>query len=281
MPVSRPYSTLLIMKKYIAICLLTSLCCVSVFAQKKETRNTGAFSSIEFRIHGKLYLTQGSPQKVEVEASKDVLSMIKTDVEGGTLEIEVTSKMRNFKSDEEIIVYVTAEKIENINVTGSGDVIAQTKIKSEMLALKVSGSGSLQAEIEVANNLEAHLSGSGKMELKGTCKNIDSHVSGSGKVKLDATIVENANFNISGSGKIEATGTASSVKTSISGSGKVLAADLETNSCDVRLSGSGGVEINVKSSLDANITGSGSVHYKGNPNHVNSNATGSGKISKL
>jgi len=269
------------MKKYISTGLLMFLLCTS-FAQNKETRNVAAFTSIAFRIPGKLYITQGSPQKLEIEASKEILSMIKTETEGNKLEIESTSKSDNFKwGDSPIVVHVTVEKVEDISVSGSGDAIAETKITAETLTLRVSGSGSLQAEIAVANKLDVNLSGSGKMDLKGKCKSVDANVSGSGKIKLDAGIVDKADFTISGSGKIEASGTASAVEASISGSGKVLAANLEATNCEVKLSGSGNVEINVKSSLDAHITGSGTISYKGNPDHINSNASGSGKISKM
>jgi hypothetical protein len=41
------------------------------------------------------------------------------------------------------------------------------------------------------------------------------------------------------------------------------------------------VEINVKSELDANISGNGTVSYKGNPNHVNGHSSGSGKVRKM
>jgi len=260
---------------------LAFLLCITAFGQK-ETRKVGTFTGIGLHIPAKLYITQGSPQKVEVEGSKDLIALVKTEVNGSKLDIEVSSKLHNFNwGDDEVIVYVTVEKIENISVSGSGHAIAQTKITSDNLDLKVSGSGALDAEIDVANNIDMDLSGSGKIELKGKCKQIDTHVSGSGRIKLDAVIANAADFSISGSGKIEASGTASSVKASISGSGKVLAADLETGDCEIKLSGSGNVEINVKNTLDANISGSGSVSYKGNPSHVNSNASGSGHLRKM
>jgi len=71
------------------------------------------------------------------------------------------------------------------------------------------------------------------------------------------------------------------VKTTVSGSGKVLAAELEANRCDIRISGSGDVEINVKNEIEANISGSGTVSYKGNPAKVNSHASGSGSVKKM
>ena len=269
------------MKKHITTGLFAFLLCITAFGQK-ETRNVGTFTGIGFYIPAKLYITQGSPQKVEVEGSKDLIALIETEVTGGKLDIEVSTKLRNLNwGDDEVIVYVTVEKIENINVSGSGHAIAQTAITSDNLDLKVSGSGALEVETDVANNLNVDLSGSGKIELRGKCKRIDTHVSGSGRIKLDAAVATTADFSISGSGKIEARGTASVVKTSISGSGRVLAADLETDECEIKLSGSGTVEINVKSSLDAHITGSGNVSYRGNPSHVNSHSTGSGKISKM
>jgi hypothetical protein len=86
---------------------------------------------------------------------------------------------------------------------------------------------------------------------------------------------------ISGSGKLEASGTANEIKTSISGSGKVYASNLTVDKCEARITGSGDVEINVKSELDANITGSGTVSYKGNPSHVNGHSSGSGKVRKM
>jgi autotransporter translocation and assembly factor TamB len=125
------------------------------------------------------------------------------------------------------------------------------------------------------------VSGSGDLEVKGKCRNFNSDVSGSGKVIMAMNIDGDADLGISGSGKIEASGRADKVKTSISGSGKVLAANLEANSCNVRISGSGDVQINVKNEIDAVISGSGSVSYRGNPSKVNSHASGSGSLRKM
>jgi Putative auto-transporter adhesin, head GIN domain len=252
-------------------------------AQTKETRPVETFTKISFRVPGKLYLKQGSPQKVEIEGDREALEKIETEVEGGRLIIGNEDKWFNWSwnEDDKVNVYITVKDIEGLNVSGSGDLIAQTKLIGNDFDLKVSGSGSLQAEIEAQGDIEGDVSGSGDMILKGKCRNYDSDVSGSGKIDLSLAIADKANFGLSGSGKIIASGSAQSVKTSISGSGKVLAANLEVDRCDVRISGSGDVEINVKSELDATISGSGSVSYKGNPAHVNSHASGSGHIRKM
>jgi hypothetical protein len=252
-------------------------------AQTRETRKVDTFTKISFRVPGKLYLRQGSPQKVEIEGKKDVLEEIETEVDGSRLIVGKEGKWLNWDwdNDEKVNVYITVENIEGLSVSGSGDLIGETKITASNLDLNVSGSGSLKVDIDASGEVEADVSGSGDLELKGKCRSFESSVSGSGSVKLDAAIAELADFGVSGSGKIYASGSSDRVKTSISGSGKVLAANLVTNRCEVRISGSGDVEINVKNELDANISGSGSISYKGNPSKVNSHASGSGSVRKM
>lgn len=252
------------------------------FAQKRETRDVSAFTKISFRSPGKVYIKQGSPQKIEIEGSAETLEKIKIKVEDGKLTIGPEDKWFDWSwgDSDKVTVYITMATIENLSVSGSGDMVAQTKITSTNLKLNVSGSGSLEAEV-VATEIDADVSGSGDMDLKGKCKNFTSDISGSGSVKLNAAIAGAADFDISGSGEVRATGSAQSVKAEITGSGKVLAADLETDKCEVRISGSGDVEINVKTELDARITGSGTVSYKGSPSRVNADSSGSGKVRKM
>lgn len=255
----------------------------AAFGQSRETRKVETFTKISFRVPGKLYLRQGSTQKVEIEGKKDVLEEIETEVEGSRLVIGKEGKWLNWDwdGDEKVNVYITMTNIEGLSVSGSGDLVGETKITAGNLDLNVSGSGSLKVDVDASGDVEADVSGSGDLEMKGKCRSFESDVSGSGSVKLDAAIAERADFGVSGSGKIYASGSSDNVKTSISGSGKVLAANLETNRCEVRISGSGDVEINVKNELDANISGSGSISYKGNPGKVNSHASGSGSVRKF
>lgn len=271
------------MKKIHILFLLALLLSASLLtAQHREVRNVENFSRISFAFPGKLYLKQGTPQKVELEGDRDVLQEVETEVSGGRLRIGSEEKWFNWNShDDKITVYITVADIDAVSVSGSGDLIGQSKIRSNDLDLNVSGSGSMTLDVEANGNVDADVSGSGNMDLKGHFESFESNVSGSGRVVLSATIDNTADFGISGSGKIQASGSADMVKTRISGSGKVLAAELQTNRCDIRISGSGDVEINVKNELDADISGSGSVSYRGNPKKVNSHASGSGKVRKL
>jgi len=255
----------------------------TVFAQTRETRNVETFTKLSFRVPGKLFLRQGTPQKVEIEGPKDILAEIDTKVSGDKLVIGKDGGWFDWHwdNDDKVNVYITVKDLNSISVSGSGDLVAETKFTTTELNLNVSGSGSLKIDAEASGMLDISVSGSGDIDLTGKCADFASNVSGSGKIVSSVTIANRAEFTVSGSGKIIASGSAKRVRTSISGSGRVQAADLVTNTCDVRISGSGDVVIEVRDELEANITGSGSVTYKGSPTKVNSHASGSGKVRKM
>lgn len=265
-----------------ALFVLFLMATTVVLAQNRETRNVSNFTRISYRVPGTLYVKQGSPQKVELEGPKDILREVETEVNGDRLVIGKESRWMDWgwSEKDKIKVYITVPTIEGLSVSGSGDLLAEDKITVSDLDLNVSGSGSMRVAFAATGNVEADVSGSGDIDLKGSCNNFDSDVSGSGKVYASLAIQDLADFGVSGSGKIEAQGSSKRVKAGISGSGRVNAGNLTTESCDIRISGSGDMEVNVKDELEANITGSGNVTYTGDPKRVNSHASGSGHVRK-
>jgi hypothetical protein len=270
------------MKNYLLLVL--ALLATTTWAQvKKETRSVPAFTRVSFRVPGQAFVRQGSPQRVELEGDAGFLAEVETEVKDGRLAIGREDGWRNWnwKDTDRITVWITLPTLEGLSVSGSGNLSGEGKFKVENLKLNVSGSGSLKIAATAEGEVEADVSGSGRLEVSGNCKTFTSDVSGSGRVVMDMNVYERADLGISGSGKIEGAGSAGLVQANISGSGQVMALNLETNKCDVKISGSGDVEISVKNELDANISGSGTVSYRGNPDKVNSNSSGSGKVRRV
>jgi hypothetical protein len=73
------------MKKIIFILSAVLLITSASYAQKRETRDVSTFTKISFRTPGKVYVKQGSPQKVEIEGSSEMLEKIKTKVDDGKI----------------------------------------------------------------------------------------------------------------------------------------------------------------------------------------------------
>ncbi len=271
------------MKPHHLLFALIAVVCVSpAFAQKKEARNVGNFTSISYQIPGKLILRAGSENKLEISGSPEMLSEIKTEVQGSRLVIESKSKWNwKWKDGDEIVISITASQLEALRVGGSGTVVGESTFKASNFSIDVSGSGDVDINIEASSEIDADISGSGDLNLSGKCSTFSSTVSGSGDLDLDLTVGNRAAFDISGSGDVKAKGRADEFKTTISGSSSIVAADFETNKADIKISGSGSITIAVKESIETNISGSGSVRYKGNPSKVNNHASGSGSVSRM
>lgn len=136
-------------------------------------------------------------------------------------------------------ITVAIESIEAIGLSGSGDIVGKDVIKSDTFEVAVSGSGDLELELDV-EKMEAAVSGSGNMELKGTATNFEAAVAGSGDID---------------------------------------GVNLKTEKASLRVSGSGGITITVLNELDAKVSGSGNVKYKGNPSVEDVKVSGSGTVS--
>jgi hypothetical protein len=252
------------MKKSNLLTALFTIVTLIGYAQKKEVRDVATFKKVGF-------------------GGAEILEKYETKVEGDKLSIRPKDRWSDWRwgKEDKITAYVTVKEIESVAVMGSGNVIAQTNLVSNVLDLKVSGSGSLKAEVEVSGDLEADVSGSGNIELKGNAEKFDGDISGSGGLEASLAIVGETDISISGSGKIIIDGSAKSLEAKISGSGGVRGDDFKVNTCTIRIAGSGSVEINVQDELDVNINGSGDVAYKGEPKKINNHSSGSGKVRKL
>ena len=110
--------------------------------------------------------------------------------------------------------------------------------------------------------------------------NLTLSVSGSGKIKVENLTVGKTELKIAGSGTVSASGKAENINAFISGSGKMKAAELEANDASVDISGSGSAKVWAKNILNAVVSGSGIIYYKGSPN-LTSHISGSGKIIQI
>ena len=230
------------MSKSIKTVLLILFCSATVLAQRTEKRDLETFDEISFTTNGTIYLRQGNTQKVELKGDREDLDEIRTEVRSGRLFIgKKSDNWLSWNSNSRIEFYITVKNLNAITISGSGKVYGESKFNTDYLEISIPGSG--------------------KLELEANAKSLDVSVSGSGKLLLK--------------------GEGSSSEISISGSGKVDAEDFIAESHRIRISGSGSCYIHADKSIDARISGSGSVRYKGDPSKVNSRSSGSGKVRRI
>ncbi len=152
--------------------------------------------------------------------------------------ILIISGEGTIKTEKPVIISIGVKSINAIIVSGSGEVKTQNLLICDKLTLESSGAGDIHLNVK-ANEIKGQLSGSGDITLSGTAQYLDATVSGAGDFK---------------------------------------ASNLETDKAKILVSGAGDAKVYVKKSLDADVSGAGSIIYKGNPTERNVSISGAGSV---
>jgi hypothetical protein len=103
-------------------------------------------------------------------------------------------------------------------------------------------------------------------------------LSGSGTISAHGIRSQHLTVVVSGSGVIEASGQVTSLNANVSGSGDAMLGELASQDATATLGGSGTIVLTATRSLNASVTGSGSILYAGDPASVSTMTPGEGVI---
>lgn len=203
-----------------------------------ETRDEDDFSGLSISVPGKVEVRTGTTYSIEIEVEESLVSYLETKVRNGRLDIYFSKPVRDV---DDLLIKITMPNLDQLDVSGSAEVVVFDAIDGDELELDVSGSG---------------------------------------EIDLKAVDFNKINADISGSGEIRIAGVADDLELDLSGSGELNSLDCPVKTADLDVAGSGTVRCHVKDELKARISGSGDVYYEGTPS-LDVQITGSGKVKKL
>jgi len=204
-----------------------------------KTITTTAYDGIA--VSGSFFVTlvDGTEGTITINAEENLVNYIIVEVKENTLYIRPEKNYGlSASKGKKIQINVPINTISSVSLAGSGDVISNFMMNASSFKISLAGSGDIKLGIE-AQNIDASVSGSGDIELKGTALNFNAAVAGSGDIK---------------------------------------AFDLQAENAKASIAGSGDIEIYSTQSIEARVSGSGDIQYKGNPTKVDSKVSGSGTI---
>ncbi len=153
----------------------------------------------------------------------------------------IETKDNLFHHMTEMKVYITFKGLREIELSGAVDIRTQNQLNLSDLKIDVSGASNANLDIAVQ-----------KLELDG-----------------------------SGASKIFFKGSAVNVEMDLSGASDIFAYDMPAENYKISISGAGKAEINVQKSISAEISGAGSIKYKGSPATIDQEVSGAGTIKKV
>jgi hypothetical protein len=101
---------------------------------------------------------------------------------------------------------------------------------------------------------------------------------GAGNISVTGIDSRSLTVALPGSGNIEASGTAAKLHVTISGEGTALLKRLVARDATASLSGDGSIMLTATRSLNARVSGTGTVLYGGNPATVTQQVSGDGVV---
>lgn len=191
----------------------------------RQDRELGHFNAIAFALPGKLELRIGHTEGLSIETDDNLLPLIETVVENGTLHLRPVRGNLDLET-RHLKIVLHARQIERIALGGAG-TIESDPLRSPRLQVSIGGSGSIDVKSIESDALTVAIGGSGNLRAGG--------------------------------------GSVARLSVSIGGSGDVQLAPLQAGAARVSVAGSGDATVWARDSLRVTIAGSGDVKYYGDP----------------
>jgi hypothetical protein len=224
------------------IVVLALILSISTFAfsqnagvANSETRQVSEFNEIDLSSgHFTVYLSQTDKESLRIEGSKELLSLIKSEVKNNELHIYMDQPD---KTKEKAVVYIGFRDLKEMNCSGAISVSTQGMIKTNETEFEFSGASKANLEF-TTSLLEISVSGSSSIKIKGSADMVELNISGAGN--YDAADLNSKNYDID-----------------ISGAGTAIIA--VSDKMDVSISGSGTVKYKGDPSIEKSISGAGKI----------------------
>lgn len=265
-----------------------------------EIREVTGFSGVVNTTSFDVYVSEADSFGVEIRAQGNLIPLIETFTSGSVLYVE-SKNTTCFRSSNPIEVHVSLPVLERVRNSGSGSLVADIlssefdgdiansgsgelqvdSIYAPFVLIENSGSGRIITEYIDAAVLDIRQSGSGSISGGSFINNTDLEIrhSSSGRVSGELMMGDEVRISMSGSGSVMIEGEAGTGDFRLSSSGKVDVLDLRLKEAFAQNTGSGRIYTWVMDVLRAEITGSGDILYRGDP-EIYFQDSGSGSLIK-
>lgn len=219
--------------------IISSLFLISSFiagAQEIQNREIKPFKKIEVSGATTVVYTQSDTLGLKVEADNAEINKVYTNVEGDVLSIKAKGSFTHpYK------VYVSANSLNQLTVSGASKFSTANMVKADSLAIDASGACVVNMKMETTV-MDATISGASSVTFEGNTKSFHGNVSGASTLK---------------------------------------AYKLNSNSTDIKASGASTAKVFANDKINANATGSSTIKFKGDPKDVSAEASIASSIAKV
>lgn len=224
---------------------------------QSKTFEVEDFKSVESNGAFEITFVQDTLWSVIIEAESNILPLIDVYNKSNKLFIEQDDH-DDLNLNDPIKIEIHHSGIEEFNFSGEG-VVYLGKMESSTFTISIAGTADVSGNVK-STETDFILAGTGSFNVILDCYDLEASLSGNGS------------FNFSG---VSTKGTFT-----LAGVGNINSIDLELDYAWCNISGVGDATLFVNKELSANITGTGSISYKGEA-AVTKLITGNGVVNKI
>ncbi|MDX5320096.1 MAG: DUF2807 domain-containing protein [Bacteroidota bacterium] len=188
-------------------------------AIRSEVRFENGFDAVSLRTSAEVEIHQDTAFFIEVFDYENIVYYTRTYVEHHTLVIDVERHVNLRNSKARVVIHMP--DLEEVKISGSGEINISDSFHNFRKA-EISGSGKISAMSVYSNEMmHVRIGGSGSIRMSGEASNLEAEISGSGRLNLFGLDAKRAYVKISGSGSSEVSAS-DYLEAEISGSGSVI-----------------------------------------------------------
>ena len=186
--------------------------------RKAETRAVGGFHAIALGVDASVDVRQGTSEGLSITGDDNVLPLVETGVESGTLKIRWKNERDNVRP-RSLAIVVDVKSLDSITVGGAGTVHA-AKLSAGSFNARIGGSGDIVLDAIEAGSVHTTIGGSGRMTVAGRADDLETTIAGSGKLAAGKLAARRVKATLSGSGTATVWA-GDTLQVTIAGSGEV------------------------------------------------------------
>jgi hypothetical protein len=165
---------------------------------KRQARQVGHFDGLAMSLPGRVEVRSGGSEGLTIEADDNLLPLIETVVEDGTLKIRNKDKVNI--QPRNLTIVVQARALDRLALAGSGSIDAD-RVQGARIRLDVGGSGTIRVGKAEGEAIGVNLGGNGDLKVdEGSARSLSASIAGSGKVEMARVRADKASVTVAGSG---------------------------------------------------------------------------------
>jgi RNase P/RNase MRP subunit p29 len=143
-----------------------------------EVRNIKGFDRLLIEDNVNVFLKQDSIFEVKIEAGKNIVPLIKTELDGSTLVIRNKNRCNWTRSyNKPLNVYITMPRMIYIKSNGTGNLQGTNTFVCDKVDFEIANAGDMRIDVK-CNDLITHIFGSGDLYVSGVATNHSCNIGG-------------------------------------------------------------------------------------------------------